>query len=395
MKRGIVQFINMFIPTVKNESKGIYLYGQNNLLPNEWLKFISDSGVAARCAEKVSEYIAADGFIDKTVAEKKANERQNFNDLLQDASQYFGSLTACGFHISRDSSGKVISVKVVPYQCIRRKINGDFEVNLTYGQPKFEKDASKTYKPFYGTLLPVEKLKDYKDGEIAVVFKKTPINPYYAFPTYYAGIEDIKTSSELAKMDLELSLNGFMPSAMITMVGDVDDVNKDEDGKTELDIVAENFRQFTGQVKDPNGGSGRFKAWLTFAKTADEVPKLQTLDVKSILDASNAKREVIERSVCRLFGVHPVLVGYSDASVLGNTQAISNASLELTNLAGQYQKMISSFLEKCYPNFDFTITEYTPIQYVDPALMADMTQDERRQKFLGLPPLNNGTIQQN
>jgi hypothetical protein len=155
---------------------------------------------------------------------------------------------------------------------------------------------------------------------------------------------------------------------------------------TELDYVHEDFKQFTGQVKNSEGLSGRFKAMLNFAKTKEEVPVLQTLDIKSILDSSNAKRDVIDRAVCRLFGVHPVLLGYADASVLGNTQSMANASLELNRVVNSAQRMISEAFSKLYDG-DWTISEYTPITYVDPALFPDMTQDERRNKFLGLEPI--------
>lgn len=384
--RGLASIINMFIPTLKNESKGIYPYGVNNMLPNEWLKFIADSGTASRAADKFAEYVASDGFIDESVADSMANKDQTFDELLQEAANYIGMFQACAFHVSRRNDGTIAEVKVVPYQCVRKQLNGSWRVNLTLGQPKFEQSQDKTYKPFYGPVLPVTLLQEYHNGEIICLYKKSAQNPNYSFPNYYAGIEDVRTSAELCKMDLELALNGFMPSAMITMCGDFDDTNKDENGKTEVDHTRDSFKTFTGQVKNSDGMSGRFKAWLTFAKTKDEIPVLQTLDVKSILESSNTKRDVIDRSVCRLWGVHPVLLGYSDAAVLGNTQALSNASTELNKTVNPYQRMITSFLEKCFPEKDFTISEYTPIQYIDPSLFAVMTEDEIRNKLLGLPP---------
>lgn len=199
-------------------------------------------------------------------------------------------------------------------------------------------------------------------------------------------LRDRRTSSELTKFDLETVYNGFVTSAMITMVGDIDDQTKDAAGFTELDYIKEDFRQFTGQEKNDIGLSGRNKAWLNFAKTKDEVPVVQQFDTKSILDASNSKRDVIERSVCRLFGVHPVLVGYSDAAVLGNTQAISNASLELTKVANRYQKMITQAFKMMFPTMEWNLSEYMPINYIDPALFDRMTEDEIRNKLLGLPP---------
>ena len=388
--RGLVSgFVALFTPEIKDTSIGIFKYGVDNLLPNRLLKYISDSGVSRRAVSKVSEYIASDGFVDRGLAEKYVNAKQTADKLLNEVANYSAFFNGFALHISRNAKGEIASVKNIPFQCVRQKTDLNFvEVNLTYGQPKYEKDKSKTYPKYYGRNLPLDLLtKDiYKDGEVLYVFKETADNAYYPIPDYYAQIEDIRTSAEISKMDLELALNGFMPSMMITVVGDVDDVNKDDSGMTELDYVHEDFKQFTGQVKNSEGLSGRFKAMLNFAKTKEEVPVLQTLDIKSILDSSNAKRDVIDRAVCRLFGVHPVLLGYADASVLGNTQSMANASLELNRVVNSAQRMISEAFGKLFDG-DWTISEYTPITYVDPALFPDMTQDERRNKFLGLEPI--------
>jgi hypothetical protein len=185
-----------------------------------------------------------------------------------------------------------------------------------------------------------------------------------------------------------------MPSAIINVVGDIDDTTQDENGKTEADYYRDDFRVFTGQDKGENGLGTRFKAMLQFAKTKDEATTISTLDVKSILESSNTKRDVIERSVSRWFGVHPVLLGFSDAAVLGNTQALSNASLELNKVANHYQRMLSEAFKMLYPEMDWTISEYMPINYIDPALFDKMTEDEIRNKLLGLPPKETDTTTQ-
>ena len=130
---------------------------------------------------------------------------------------------------------------------------------------------------------------------------------------------------------------------------------------------------------------------VQFAKSKEEVPVLQQYDAKSILESSNSKRDTIGRAVCHLFGVHPVLVGYSDAAVLGNTQAISNASEELNKLVNPLQRMLTNAFKQLFPNNEWNISEYTPIQYIAPEVMADLTSDERR-NIAGYEPLpDDGT----
>ena len=378
--------VNAFLPVYEDRATHLLKYGKDNLLPNQLLSYVADSGVATRAASKLAEYIASDGFVNEDSAKFKVNEYQTADQLLQEQAQYLSVINAVAFHIKR-KGGKVFEVKSIPVQCVRKQ--GDRLVyNETLGQPKYDRTKDKLYPKYYGADLPANLIADakYSNGEILYVYRKTPLNPDYAVPDYYAQIEDIRTSSELCKMDLELSINGFMPSSIINVVGDIDDKTKDEFGKTEADYYRDDFRIFTGKDKDSNGLSSRFKALLQFAPTKDEITTIQTVDIKPILDASNSKRDVIERSVCRLFGVNPVLCGYSDAAVLGNTQAIANASLELTRVANPYQRLITDAFKQLYPNMEWEISEYMPIQYIDPALFDKMTEDEIRNKLLGLPP---------
>ena len=386
--RGLVEaFVNAFVPDILNKTTETYLYGKDNQLPNQLISFIADSGVAARAVGKVAEYIASDGFTNEASADFMVNQYQTADKLLQEQSLYMAYVGAVAFHVSR-KGGKVVSVKSIPIQCLRKKADGTFLYNETFGQPKYDKTKDIIYPAYYGVDLPTTLLTSpqYINGEVLYVWRKTPLNSYYSIPDYYAGIHDILTSTEISKMDYELSINGFMPSAIVNVCGDIDDSTKDENGKTEADYYREQFKVFTGQEKDSSGKGTRFKAMLQFAKTADERTTIETLDIKSILEASNSKRDLIERAVCRLMGVHPVLLGYSDAAVLGNTQALANASLELNKVVNPYQRMITEAFEMLYPNMDWSISEYMPINYIDPALYDRMTEDELRNKLLGLPP---------
>lgn len=384
----VFQFINRFVYDTENKSKDIWNYGEKNTLPNQLIAAVADSGVATRAAGKLAEYIASDGFTEKASAEFKVNSKETADKLLQRLAGQSAMITGICLHVTR-KGGKVFEVKTIPIQCVRKKITGGFLYNETFGQKRYDNTLDKHYPEFTNRALSVDEMRgDYANGELLYIYRETAFNMHYPVPDYYSQIEDVQTSSEIAKFDLETVTNGFLTSAIITMIGDIDDINKDSAGQTELDYVLSDFKQFTGQVKNADGISGRNKAMLNFAKTKEEAPVVQQFDSKSILEASNSKRDAIERAVCRLFGVHPVLLGYSDAAVLGNTQALANASQELTKVANPYQRMITEAMTMLFPNMDWTISEYMPITYIDPALYQDMTQDERRNKLLGLPPLN-------
>jgi len=390
----VFNFLNIFVPTIRNEGKGIYNYGKNNLLPNDLIKWILDCGIAKRCITKTKTYIAANGFVDASLNEIMVNPKQNAYELLYEAAEYMAYFGGCAFHIARKGGGGIGEVKIVPFQCVRKRLDGNFEVNLTYGQPTFKLSESKVFAAFGGAKVDVGSLvqqtqnKDIQDnGEILYACISGADNQHYPIPDYFAGIEDIRSSAELCKFDLETIINGFITSAILTMVGEIDDVKRDEKGKTEKDYMNEELAKFTGGVKDANGLSNRAKLLVLNAASKDEVPTLENFDTKAIMEASNSKRDLIDRAVCRLFGIHPALMGFADAQILGNTQSMANASLELNKTVDQLQRILEGAFKSLIPDKDWKITEYTPIVYVSPELLGKMTEDEIRAKLLGLEPI--------
>lgn len=383
----------MFVPEIRNEGKGIYNYGKNNLLPNELMRRILDSGIAKRCITKTKSYIAATGFVDATLGDMIVNEKQSANQLLNEQAGYAAYFNGAAFHVSRTGT-KITEIKAIPFQCVRRRLDGNFEVNLTYGQPLFRQDESKVYAAFGGVNVTNEYIsKQVTDkeiglnGEILYCYLPTADNQQYPVPDYYAGIEDIRSAAELAKFDLETIINGFITSGILNWVGDLDNTIIQANGLTERQEFDAELAKFTGTEKDSNGLSGRQKLLVNMAGSKEEFATLESFDSKAIMDASNSKRDIIERIVCRLFGINPVLMGFADAAILGNQQAMANASNELNKVVDPIQEMLEEAFKQLYPDKEWKISEYTPITFVAPELIANMTQDEIRSKLLGLPPL--------
>jgi hypothetical protein len=173
-----------------------------------------------------------------------------------------------------------------------------------------------------------------------------------------AAFEDLKTSSELSKMDYEAVLNGFVLGGIMTFSG-VDESTKREDGYTDRQRVEDAMTQFTGLQKNKDGLTSRFGVLAHFVETAEQAPIYTATDPKPILEASNTKRDIIERSICRLWGVHPVLLGYSEAAVLGNQNAIEQARKELREAVKPVQGLIEDAFTAMYGNtIDWTLSEY-------------------------------------
>ena len=405
MKKGFFltktfEFINRFVPVIENKSTHVYLYGLNDLLPNDNLRMINDCGVAKRCVRKKARYIQGDGFSNEADAKIQVNKKQTADQLLQHISSYAAYNEGFALEVKRKLDGNIDEVKSIAFECVRKTTDGNFTYNPKKGQDDF-KQTDTTYHPAFLGLKPTkeqltiitnprttdgkEANKFYKNSEIFYVYEQTADNPNYPVPDYNAGIEDIQNCIEISKMDLELAVNGFMPSGILT-TQEIDSVNKDDNNKTPYEYFQEEIKKFTGQTKDVNGKSGRFKLLHMMVSNIAEAPTLQNYDAKSILEASNTKRDIIAREVCRLFGVHPILVGFSDAAVLGNTQALSNVIVDFNNYVNPIQRMISQAFKTLYPQNDWTISQFNPITYIPAEVWAKMTDDEIR-NVVGLEPL--------
>lgn len=337
-------FRAQFVPLKEDKTLNTYKYGNDDRLPNYLLTWVMNSGIATRAANKLKQYIYGAGFTEPNIICDDSTL-----DKISTALSVFNGFSVLVQPLP--SGGR--KVQYIDFQCVRKCTDGSFKFNPTIGQPKLDKDKWFTYPAYkQGMVLPVE-------GALLYAYIDDNSHPHYPIPPYYAGIEDVRTSAELQKLDLEAVYNGFLPGAILTMVGKLDDANRDNYGRTEQDYFDESIMRFTGQIKDQNGLSERMKLLTINVNSKDEAPILQTFDAKAIIEASNTKREVIGREVCRLFGVHPVLCGYSDAAILGNTQSIANASKELNNTARQYQLLIENSLKKVAP-IDFSVKPLNP-----------------------------------
>ena len=279
----------------------------------------------------------------------------------------FAYFYACALHIKRKGDGSIGSVSVMPVQKLRRGLNGTWFYNETIGG-KYDKKCWVELQDFQGQKVHASVLAEniQKFGGRGEVFYMFDGNPFdssvYAIPDYYASIEDLKTCSEISKMDLESVLNGFVLGGVMSFF-DVDDTTKGEDGLTDRERTDLAMTQFTGLQKNADGLSSRFGIMTHYTKTKDQAPIYTANDPKPILEASNAKRDIIERAVCRLWGVQPVLIGYSEASILGNDKAISQAVDMLTKTVNPVQRLITDSLKKIYgTEIDFTISEFKPTQ---------------------------------
>lgn len=329
-------------------------YGDGDTLPVQILDMLQQNGTARRAAGRRARYIMAKGLQDSTIMDAKAGAQSSYTvgDLLAEGAKALSKFEGFALAIHRNIGGEIIKIEPLPWAHLRANADESrYFVNENFGTGQFKKSetvACLPYKPVQDMAALAALQTDVNKGkatfEVARFYHSDDISTLYPVPEWYSEEVDVRTGIELRALDLETAVNGFMPSAILTVVGRYDDVTKDADGQTPYSKLMARLRKFTGLVKNADGTSDRSKLLVLNAASQDELPKLDTFDVEKIISGSIEKRDANDRQVCRAFGMSPVLLGFSDAAVLGNEQAMANASAELANDVEADQELLQNGL---------------------------------------------------
>jgi hypothetical protein len=383
-KPRTLTYKNRIVKIYKDNNTDLIKYGANNDFPQKLIQQLDESGTATACIDVLSQYIYADGLINEQLGDFKINEKQTFNELIAEITSYVAPFQAVSLYVMRGLDGKVKELKIVPFEQIRKTDRGTFIVNNTFGTDKYKKEKNKEFPAFYGSVISTQQLREHvlewgeNTGEILYYFRKKPMKNYYPIPTFYSAIEDINTDTENSKYELESVTNSFLPSGILNIVGNYDNTQEDENGMTQQDYLDSTLEQFTGNVKDETGASGRQKLLILQAKTKEELAVYQPLSNEGILNAiENSTRRVAEK-VARAFGVPPFLIGLG-GNVGFSTNIIADNIELFNNRIKLLQEIITDALEQCYPELDFEMTQLNPIKYIAPEVYAKLTDSEIRE----------------
>jgi len=360
-KAKSLTYKNRVVKIVEDNSSDVIKYGSDNAFPQKLIKQLDESGTATSCIDILTQYIYANGLVNEQLGNTMINETQTFNELISEISTYVSPFQCVPLYVMRGLDGNVAQLKVIPFEQIRKTKQGTFIINPTFGE-KHKKEKDKEYPAFYGTTITPQELKEHvfewgEDvGEVLYLFRKKPMKNIYPIPTFFSGIEDINSDTELSKYELETIVNSFLASGILSIVGNYDNTTKDEDNKTEQDYLDNALEAFTGSSKDADGSSGRQKLLILQAKTKEELANFQPLSNEGILNASDLATKRIAEKVARAFGVPPFLiglggnVGFATNIIADNIKLFNNRVLLLQNI-------ITDALETCFPNGDFKLTQ--------------------------------------
>lgn len=380
------------LPIIK-QNKATTIY--DNTLFKELLEACLNSGTARICIERRASYIYGTGFIDENVANKMANAKQTFNKLLATESQNVALYKTVCLRVFVDGGGIPTHVYSLQVDKIKRG-DGVFVYNPTLNTPQFDRTKDIELNEFDPSLTNAQRKEilksEYKKhgkqiGTVLYLFNASIGQSVYCVPPAYSGIEDILADHELSSYDLENLENGFLPSAIMTIIGETDDTIKDESGLTDADKLRGKLEKFTAKKQ------GRARLLVMNSPTKEGIPNLQQLDTGKVLDGLEKITDRVGRKVCRLFEVPPVLAGFEDASILGSNQTFKNALTILQHSVEKDQMLIREALQMVLPDMNFEIGKLTLIDYIPSEVLAKLTDDELRELGGYAPIPKEGTTE--
>jgi hypothetical protein len=364
-----------------NKGKYAYDYGLNNLLPNELLLAIESSVTASSCREIKSTFIKGKGLADKTVASMKVNAYQTANQIVGELADFVGLFRAPVLKVVYNVLGEPYRVYALEFELIRATDDGAYYFNAELANGKDVKKDRVYMDVFDYHESPQSRLKrvksqieehGYQVGDIVYHYEQKAGQKIYPKPVAWAAMEEIESDAALGRLDWRNVKKGFRPDAIMTMIGKIDDVEKDESGRTEQQNFDRELEQFSGEDATP--------LLVIQVEKKEEAPELLTFDSEKLLNATTEAVDRIGRRVCRGMEVPTILVpGFARASQLGNTDEVLNTMklFSLTCLANQ--RLISECLEIVWPQFDWSIDPLELIEETPEWLIAKLTADEIRE----------------
>jgi hypothetical protein len=380
-KNSIKRAVSVFT----KDRRGYYRFGESDNFPNQLIEDITSSGTAKSCLIRLTQFTKADGFIDERISKEKANAKQTFDSLLGNLAKNTTLFQVVSFRVLYSNIGEVQRIYACPLTHLRRHENR-FIYNKTFGiKAGHRTNEDKFIHEFDPTESPASRLErvqfqidNYKEqiGDLVFYFEDGIGNfdGIYPIPDYYSESSklDILSDAAISRIEHRNITKGFGAQVIIT-TGPIDDLSKDEKGKTSKDYFDDSIEGFLGENAAP--------VLHLQAATNEERAQVTIIDSKEIIDATEKATDRIGRKVCRHFNVAPSLVGFATAGQLGNNQELVN-QIKLMNMSViSYQQMISNALSYVMPNIDWTISTLKLFDYIPDTVLSRLTDDEIRELY--------------
>ena len=375
-------FVKAAVPVVtEQKQKNLYYWGDDDRLPNDLIRKISDSATATQCVSRLKSFIVGTNFVEESARNFQINKTQNAAQLLADIAPSSAIFEAVALRVLFNMQGLPGAIYRVPLKTLRKTMDGRWVYNKRKGEKDYKESENIFLNEYKPGLEPVKRIENIQKeiaeygqqvGEIFIDFqiKEVHNGDVYPIPDCYSGLEDIESDAALQRLDKRNIKKGFKAQVVVSVPGELDHETKDDEGKTEVDYLKDDLRGFTSE----EGNS----VLVLESKVGGQHAQVTPFPLADTLNGTAATRDRIPRAVARHFSVPPVLIGLEVATILGNTQALVNSLKMFMLIVQDRQAMISRMLTTLFPDIDWTIGKANIFEFLPPEVLAKLTEDELR-----------------
>jgi len=386
------------------EASYLYHYGFLNNYPNELKKILSFSSSSLACASLLANYISANGFISNYSANLKVNNNQSADQILSHIAKEIVLWEGFALQVWTNLDNEVCKIELVPFELLRKATDGTFIYNETYNlnTPRIsEKVEFRAYSALSDTdrlALGFQDLETYGAIQGEILYCQMPntlFDGVYNYPNWASDIDTIIADFLGARFRMGMFKDGFMPSAIITLIDDnmslsqtFDETNKGQPSETYQS-------QISNALDSIKGADNAAKILVNVVDNKDNAPIINSFDLKPVMDGTQNMTDSIDKRVCRVWGLDPAIMGLSEGGQLGNNQQLKMLIDILNNgkIKG-YKDLIKTVFRMLYPTFNWDISTFNPLQSIDEQQLKVMTNDEIRAYF-GLEVVANTNTKSN
>jgi len=367
-----------------------YYWGTNDNFPNIVIDSANDSGTAMECIDKLETFISGDGIKNKTFLEQQANPAQKWGDLLTAIDRQLAYFNGITIRVIYNAAGLPARFYLLPIQNIRRRYDGNFVYGEDLGDPQgykmFTNRKREIIPPYNKNASPQEIRQQIAEqtarygrqvGSLLYVFiPGIGLNyQYYPVPKWTSGLNDINADAGLSLHEESQVSNSFK-AGVIIQTRPLNKELKDEEGYTEYDY----FQMESEKFCSPDGSPILHIETLNGESSAVVTP----LNIQHQMDATEKATDRIGRKVCRLFGVPPIIAGFSTAGKLGdNQELVNNMKLFQLTLKKKW-RLKETLLKELYPSLPSEGFETEPLDlfsFLPDKVLDKMTPEQINEAF--------------
>lgn len=315
------------------------LFGANNQFPIELVELRNNSTFHSSILNGKTNLIAGNGLI---FADTKENSMKWLLDNFT-LVPFWRKLNQVWWQTIRDQQTFGYSCFLVRYNASKTKIidlqwidasriacgskNASGDVEYFYYSDNW--NSQMRNKPIKYQAFNTSNIED--DKQLVFIRYNDNNMDYYALPTYYGAVKDIKTDALISGYGLNSVSNGFSPSVAITMI------RKD---------TPEGRRKFGDKMISNFTGFGA-KLLTFFAETKDHAPIITPISTNNFEPNIEILQSMVMQKIISAHNINPVIAGVPTPGKLGYSNEVvqSWALTEALTIKPERDMMLDYFKE--------------------------------------------------